>query len=102
MKNSITTEATINTYIDNDKYPRRACRKNIDDKEERFIRHGERKASKVIDDLRAMRVMARTGNYKFTIKQVNEMFDAIQSELDIVRDEFTNRHRLQSFSFKNK
>lgn len=64
-------------------------------KEQRFIRIAERRTQSVLDDLRALSKCARTASYRYTAKQVDTIFSAIDQAVSHVKAQFDDRTRFR-------
>ena len=67
---------------------------------ERFIKIATNRTNKVLDDIHMLGNCANTNNYEYTVKEVEKMFDAIETELKEIKRKFNiNENKKERFKF---
>lgn len=75
------------------------------EKRQKFMEYAAKRVNNVMHDISILEPMARSNSYDFTRADVDEMFNAIQSSLDSVREEYYRKFEAkakttkQAFSF---
>lgn len=75
------------------------------EKRQKFMEYAAKRVNNVMHDISILEPMARSSSYDFTRADVDEMFNAIQSSLDSVREEYYRKFEAkakttkQAFSF---
>jgi hypothetical protein len=59
------------------------------DKSVRFKNAAENKANRIMSEIEGMKKLSNRKYYEYSVEQVAELFGAIQSELDKVKEAFT-------------
>lgn len=57
-------------------------------KSEKFLRLAEARTNKIIDTIRLLGNLSNQYHYEYTQEQVDEIFDAIQEELNVQKKKF--------------
>ncbi len=75
--------------MDHEESPHPAAR----DKRANFVRLAEKRTVAVLHRIRILGNLSNKSVYEFTEADVDEIFDAIQRELDLARSKFIATHR---------
>lgn len=68
-------------------------------KRDKFVRLAEARTNKIIDMIQLLGNCSNLGAYDYTQKDVNKIFSAIQSELDVARKRFNKQESPNSSKF---
>ncbi|MBQ3375732.1 MAG: hypothetical protein IJG49_04910 [Erysipelotrichaceae bacterium] len=60
----------------------------MESKHERFIRLGQARTNRIIEQINLIGNLANRGNYEYSDEEVNKMFKAIEDELKEVKNKF--------------
>lgn len=66
-------------------------------KQDNFIRLAEARTNKILDMLDLLGNLSNTSHYEYSEEQVENMFDAIQTELDEQKKRFTSKQSKRKF-----
>lgn len=69
-------------------------------KRERFVRLAEARTNKIIDMIKLLGNCSNQSQYEYTQKDVNKIFNAIQSELDAAKKRYTAQGLQKDSKFK--
>lgn len=70
--------------------------KNIETRKERFIRIAEARTNKIISMVQLLGNCSNKSAYEYSDKEINEIFNAIDKELRIAKNRFSNSEEKQS------
>lgn len=68
-----------------------------EEKATRFKRVAEKRTNKIIDQIRLLGNCANKSNYEYTDKEVDRIFSAIESELEITKSQYKSRKDSRKF-----
>jgi len=68
-----------------------------EEKATRFKRVAEKRTNKIIDQIRLLGNCANKSNYEYTDKEVDRIFSAIESELEITKSQYRSRKDSRKF-----
>lgn len=82
--------------LDENKYERENGFDDSEDEEElpnesksdKFVRIAERRTNKILSDISILGNLSNRLNYKYSTEQTDQMFAAIEEQLQIVKDKF--------------
>jgi hypothetical protein len=64
--------------------------KNKDTKRQRFIRIGERRVNKILDDLESLGKCSNKRNYQYSDEDVKKIFKAVEDKMKSIRGLFSD------------
>ena len=68
-----------------------------EEKATRFKSVAEKRTNKIIDQIRLLGNCANKSNYEYTDKEVDRIFSAIESELEITKSQYKSRKYSRKF-----
>lgn len=71
-----------------------------EEKRTKFMEYAGKRVNNVLHDIQILEPMARSNNYDFTKKDVDEMFGAIQETLNEAKEEFYRKFEEKAKSAK--
>ncbi len=71
-----------------------------EEKRQKFMEYAAKRVNNVIHDISILEPMARSNSYDFTKADVDEMFAAIQSSLNSVKEEYNRKFEAKSKTLK--
>lgn len=69
-------------------------------KREKFVRLAEARTNKIIDMIQLLGNCSNQSQYEYTQKDVNKIFNAIQTELDMARKRYSKQDSQKGTKFK--
>lgn len=66
---------------------------NMENKKENFVRIAENRTNKIVEMISKLSNLANTSFYEYTDEQIENIFNAIQSELDKQKKFFANNSK---------
>lgn len=69
-------------------------------KREKFVRLAEARTNKIIDMIQLLGNCSNQSQYEYTQKDVNKIFNAIQTELDVARKRYNKQDSQKGTKFK--
>ena len=72
----------------------------MESKRDRFKRLAESRTTKILHDLNLLSNLANRRNYDYELEQVNQIFNAIEKQLKITRNSFSENDKLKKFKLK--
>lgn len=69
-------------------------------KREKFVRLAEARTNKIIDMIQLLGNCSNQSQYEYTQKDVNKIFNAIQTELDMARKRYSKQDSQKGKKFK--
>lgn len=72
-----------------------------ENKSDKFIRIAERRTNKILSDISTLGNLSNRLNYKFTTEQADQIFSAIEAQLQEVKEKFYSKEK-QEVLFKFK
>lgn len=69
-------------------------------KRDRFVRLAEARTNKIIDMIQLLGNCSNQNQYEYTQKDVNKIFNAIQSELDAAKKRYSKQDSQKGTKFK--
>lgn len=73
---------------------------NTETKREKFVRIAEARTNKIISMIQLLGNCSNQNQYEYTQKDVNKIFNAIQTELDAVRKRYNMQDNQKASKFK--
>lgn len=73
---------------------------NTETKREKFVRIAEARTNKIIAMIQLLGNCSNQSQYEYTQKDVNKIFNAIQTELDTVRKRYNLQDNQKTSKFK--
>jgi aspartate carbamoyltransferase regulatory subunit len=70
------------------------------EKEERFIRIAEKRTNKILEQIRLLGNCSNKNNYSYDDKQVDQIFKAIEKELDLAKKKYLMNKDKNKFSLR--
>ncbi len=68
-------------------------------KRDKFVRIAENRTNRIIDLLALMENLANTSNYEYSQKDVDKIFNAIQSQLNETKKAFSKQGKISKKKF---
>ena len=65
----------------------------METKREKFVRLAEARTNKIIDMIQLLGNCSNQSQYEYTQKDVNKIFNAIQTELDVARKRYNKQDK---------
>lgn len=87
-------------YIDNIRQGGRNMENIKESKREKFVRLAEARTNKIIDMIQLLGNCSNQSQYEYTQKDVNKIFNAIQTELDMARKRYSKQDSQKGTKFK--
>ena len=72
-----------------------------ENKSDKFIRIAERRTNKILSDISLLGNLSNRLNYKYTTEQTDQIFSAIETQLQAVKEKFYSKEK-QEVMFKFK
>lgn len=87
-------------YIDSIRQGGRNMENIKESKREKFVRLAEARTNKIIDMIQLLGNCSNQSQYEYTQKDVNKIFNAIQTELDMARKRYSKQDSQKGTKFK--
>lgn len=72
----------------------------MNEKKERFIRIAEKRTNKILEQVRLLGNCSNRNNYSYDDKQVDQIFKAIEKELDLSKKKYLMNKDKNKFSLR--
>lgn len=72
----------------------------MNEKKERFIRIAEKRTNKILEQIRLLGNCSNRNNYSYDDKQVDQIFKAIEKELDLSKKKYLMNKDKNKFSLR--